>query len=195
HRDSHAAEPPGSQGDRRVGDDRLDTGGPERRRRRALPPGRPPPRSPAVARTRPVGDPSRQGLREEGGATPRSGGWVGTGRRRGTDHPGGVVDGAPTLGGEGVVYWLDQTGDESGGWFVEPFAGGEPRPFLDGAPVGWNQRMAQAPGVVAAAISDRDGFGIWVSIDGGPAKELVRSTESLVIAGADWGGFNRGGLS
>ena len=116
-------------------------------------------------------------------------------RRRVTDHPVGVVDGAPTLGGERVVYWLDQTGDESGGWFVEPFAGGEPRPFLDGAPVGWNQRMAQAPGVVAAAISDRDGFGIWVSIDGGPAKELVRSTESLVIAGGDWGGFNRGGLS
>src|SRR5207249_4829095 len=54
---------------------------------------------------------------------------------------------------------------------------------------------ADARLVVAGAISDRDGFGIWVSIDGGPAKELVRSTESLVIAGADWGGFNRGGLS
>lgn len=116
-------------------------------------------------------------------------------RRCVTDHPVGVVDGAPTLDGEGVVYWLDQTGDESGGWFVQPFAGGEPRPFLDGAPVGWNQRMAQAPGLVAAAISDRDGFGIWVSRDGGPAKELARSTESLVIAGGDWGGFNRGGLS
>lgn len=116
-------------------------------------------------------------------------------RRRVTDHPVGVVEGAPTLDGGGVVYWQDETGDESGGWFVQPFAGGDAQPFLVGAPVGWNQRLAQAPGVVAAAISDRDGFGIWVSIEGGPAKELARSTESLVLAGSEWGGFNRGALS
>src|SRR5437867_424638 len=53
-------------------------------------------------------------------------------RRRVTSHPVGVIDGAPTIDGEGVVFWQDETGDESGQWYVEAFEGGEPRPFLDG---------------------------------------------------------------
>jgi pimeloyl-ACP methyl ester carboxylesterase len=115
--------------------------------------------------------------------------------RQVTDHPVGAIDGTPTLDGNGVIFWRDATGDESGAWFVQPFAGGETQALLDGVPIGWNQRLAQAPGAIAAAISDRDGFGIWVSIDDGPAKELARSTESLFVAGGESGGFNRGGLS
>jgi dipeptidyl aminopeptidase/acylaminoacyl peptidase len=120
----------------------------------------------------------------------------GTGlRRQVTSHPVGVVDGAPTLDGDGVLFWQDETGDESGQWYVEAFEGGDARPFLEGAPHGWNEGFAQAAGVVAAAISDRDGFAVHVAVDGGPAKELLRSTESIRIAGAESGGFNRGGLS
>jgi pimeloyl-ACP methyl ester carboxylesterase len=116
-------------------------------------------------------------------------------RRQVTSHPVGVIEGAPTLDGTGVVFWQDETGDESGQWHVEPFEGGDAEPFLDGVPHGWNEGLAQSAGVVAAGVSDRDGFAVYVSLDGGPAKELIRSTESIRIAGAETGGFNRGGLS
>jgi dipeptidyl aminopeptidase/acylaminoacyl peptidase len=116
-------------------------------------------------------------------------------RRRVTDHPVGVTDGTLTLDGREVVWFQDETGDESGQWLVQPFEGGEVRPFLEGLPRGWNEGLAQAPGIVAAAVSDRDGFAVHAAANGAPAKELLRSTESLRLGGTDHGGFNRGGLS
>jgi len=116
-------------------------------------------------------------------------------RRRVTDNPVGVIDGMPTLDGEGILWFEDETGDESGGWRVQPFLGGETRPFLQGAPHGWSEGLTQAPGIVAAGISDRDGFAVYVSLEGGPAKEVYRSSESVRIGSVDEGGFLRGGLS
>jgi pimeloyl-ACP methyl ester carboxylesterase len=116
-------------------------------------------------------------------------------RRRVTHHSVGLIDGAPTLDGQGVLWFQDDTGDEAGRWLVQPFHGGETRPFLNGVPHGWDEGLAQAPGIVVAAISDRDGFAVWVSVDRGAAKELYRSTESVRIGSADGGGFLRGGLS
>jgi len=81
-------------------------------------------------------------------------------RRRVTDNPVGSIDGMPTLDGEGILWFEDETGDESGGWRVQPFLGGESRPFLEGVPHGWSEGLAQAPGIVAAGISDRDGFAL-----------------------------------
>ena len=115
-------------------------------------------------------------------------------RRQVTDHPVGVITGALSLDGEEILYWQDETGDESGRWYAQAFHGGEPRPFLDGIPVGWNEGFAQAPGVVAASVSGRDGFAVYVAIDDGPAKEIARSTEYIGVAG-DASGFNRAGLS
>lgn len=116
-------------------------------------------------------------------------------RRRVTDSRIGVTDGTPTLDGEGVLWFDDLTGDEAGQWLVQPFAGGETRPFLEGVPHGWNEGLAQAPGIVVAGISDRDGFAVYVSLDGAPATELYRSTESLHLGSAEEGGFLRGALS
>ncbi len=112
-----------------------------------------------------------------------------------TDHPVGVTDGTMSVDGEQVVYWIDENGDESGRWWAKAFVGGGAEPFIDGVPHGWNEGMAEAPGVVAVGISDREGFAIHVSIDGGPTRELFRSRESLRIGGADRGGFCRSGLS
>src|SRR3989337_1609910 len=95
--------------------------------------------------------------------------------RRVTDHPVGVTDGTPTLDGSGVLWFADETGAESGRWFVASFTGGEARPFLQGVPDGWSDGLAQAPGIVAAAVSGPDGFAVYVSLDGGPARELVRT--------------------
>jgi dipeptidyl aminopeptidase/acylaminoacyl peptidase len=121
---------------------------------------------------------------------------VSTGRRRVvTDNPVGVVDGLPTLDGEGILWFDDTTGDESGRWLVQPFHGGESKPFLDRVPQGWSEGLAQAPGIVAAAISDRGGFAVHVSLDGAPATELLRSDDSLRIGSVNQGGFLLGGLS
>jgi dipeptidyl aminopeptidase/acylaminoacyl peptidase len=116
-------------------------------------------------------------------------------RRQVTDEPVGVVDGTPTLDGEGILWFQDETGSEAGRWVVQPFDGGETTPFLDGVPHGWNEGLAQAPGIVAAGISTEDGFGLYVSIDGGPAQLIHRSPESVRMGSANEGGFVLGGLS
>jgi pimeloyl-ACP methyl ester carboxylesterase len=115
--------------------------------------------------------------------------------RRVTDHPVGVLDGTLTLDGEGIVWFQDETGDESGQWLVQPFHGGEMRPFLEGVPHGWTDGLAQAPGIVAAALSGRDGFAVYVSLDGAPAREVHRSRESVQLGGGENGGFLLGALS
>ena len=115
--------------------------------------------------------------------------------RQVTNHPIGVIDGDVTLDGGRVVFWQDETGSEAGRWFAQPFAGGEPVPFLDGPPEGWNQGLTQAPGVVAAVISDADGFALYVAVDGGPAKEMLRSPEWLSIGGIEQGRCGLAGLS
>jgi len=121
---------------------------------------------------------------------------VGSGsRRRVTDNPVGVIDGTPTLDGEGIVWFEDETGSEAGRWLVQPFDGGDTSAFLDDVPHGWNEGLAQAAGIVVAGISDQDGFGVHVSLDGGPAREIYRSPESVRLGGVDEGGFLRGGLS
>jgi dipeptidyl aminopeptidase/acylaminoacyl peptidase len=106
-------------------------------------------------------------------------------RRQVTDHPIGVIEGYASLDGTSVVWFQDETGDEAGRWLAQPFDGGESRPFVEGVPLGWSGGLSQAPGVVTAAISDDDGFAIYVAVDGISAKELARSTETLDLAGAE----------
>ena len=116
-------------------------------------------------------------------------------RRQVTDHPVGVVDGLCTLDGQGVAYWQDETGDESGRWLVQPFEGGQARPLIPGVPVGWNQGLSHAEHVMAAAISTREGFSIWTAWAGEPAVELKTSTDWLALGGGSSGGASRAALS
>jgi len=116
-------------------------------------------------------------------------------RRQVTDHPVGLVDAVPTLDGEGVLWFQDESGDESGRWHVQPFAGGETTLFLDGVPHGWSEGLAQAPGIVVAAISDRDGFAVYVSLEDGTARMLHRAESSVRLGSIDSEGFLRGALS
>ena len=102
-------------------------------------------------------------------------------RRRVTDNPVGITGGLVTLDGDGVLWFEDVTGDEAGQWLVQPFAGGETRPFLEGVPHGWDEGLTQAPGIVVAGVSDRDGFAVHVSLDGAAAREAYRSPESVRI--------------
>ncbi len=47
----------------------------------------------------------------------------------------------------------------------------------------------------AAVISDDDGFALYVAVDGGPAKEVLRSPEWLAIGGIELGRSGLAGLS
>jgi dipeptidyl aminopeptidase/acylaminoacyl peptidase len=116
-------------------------------------------------------------------------------RRQVTRSPVGVTDGVPTYDGQGALWFDDETGAESGRWLVQPFAGGETQSFFEGVPVGWSEGLTQAPGIVVAAISDRDGFGVYVALADGPARELYRSAQSVRVGSVDQRGFLLGGLS
>ena len=115
--------------------------------------------------------------------------------RQVTNDPVGLTDALPTLDGEGVLWFEDDTGDESGRWVVQPFHGGETQPFLADVPRGWNSGLAQAAGIVVAGISDRDGFAVHVSLDAAPSAELLRSSEWIGLGTGEDGGFLRGALS
>ena len=73
-------------------------------------------------------------------------------RRQVTDHPVGLLDGMPTLDGEGILWFQDETGDESGQWFVQPFAGGE----TTAVPRGDTARMERGTGAGARGRSGRN---------------------------------------
>lgn len=132
----------------------------------------------------------------------RSGRWqvhaldVATGaHRQVTDDPVGVIDCTPTLDGEGVVWFHDETGSELGRWVVQPFAGGEAAPLLPQLPAGWSCGLSQAPGVVAAALATEEGFAVHVALDGAPPRELARSQDTIVLGSAYREGFLLGALS
>jgi dipeptidyl aminopeptidase/acylaminoacyl peptidase len=116
-------------------------------------------------------------------------------RRQVTAHAIGVTDGATTLEGDRVVWFQDETGREFGNWWQQPFTGGDSA-FLFEQPLrGWNEGLAQAPGVIAVALSDREGFAVHVAHNGSAPREIHRSSVSVRIGGAEKGGFVRGGLS
>jgi dipeptidyl aminopeptidase/acylaminoacyl peptidase len=116
-------------------------------------------------------------------------------RRQVTSEPVGVTDGVPSLDGSEIFWFADDSGDEAGRWLAQPFEGGETRTLFDGVANGWSSGFAQAPGVIAFGLSDRDGFAIYVSVDGEPARELHRSMEGVHVGHWDGRGFDESGLS
>jgi dipeptidyl aminopeptidase/acylaminoacyl peptidase len=116
-------------------------------------------------------------------------------RRRVTDDPVGISNGTTTPDGSGLVWFLDEKGDEYGHYVVAPFEGGSPRPLVEGVPDGWPNGLAMRDGVIAVAQGERDGFAVYTAIDGAPGREIFRHPEIVDLGGFALGGFNRGGLS
>lgn len=118
-------------------------------------------------------------------------------RTRLTDEPVGVTSAGILADGSGVVWFRDATGDESGGWVATPFEGGSPRPLLPDAPEGWPHGIALGAEVIAAAIADRGGFGVYVSEGGGPVKEIFHDVDLVAIGHSqvELEGSDRSGLS
>jgi len=117
-------------------------------------------------------------------------------RRKISDHPVGVTQGTVSWDGAEVLFWQEDTGDETGRWLTQAFEGGSSEQLFDGVPVGWSDGLTLGPGIAAVAIADRDGgFAVFVSLDGAPAKEIARSTEFLGIAGSWADASDLAGLS
>ncbi|MEA2675070.1 MAG: hypothetical protein QOI92_2262 [Chloroflexota bacterium] len=118
-------------------------------------------------------------------------------RRQITSEPVGLIAGEVTPDGEWVVWHRDTTGDESGVWVAAPFAGGPSEPFVEGLPVAWDGGLSIGRHRIAAAMSDRDGFDLYVAEGGGGARKLAHSEESIELggAGAMMAGTDQGALS
>ena len=68
-----------------------------------------------------------------------------------------------TPDGDGVVWWLDETGDERGRWVVTPFAGGAWAPLLADVPDGWAMGISLVEGASAVGIATDDDYRVYVS--------------------------------
>ena len=118
--------------------------------------------------------------------------------RRLSDESVGVDLATISSDGSEAIWFSDPTGDESGRWIARSFdGGGEWRDLLPGAPIGWPDGLAIGRSLVGGVIADRDGFAVYVSEDGGPAKEIHRDVDALSIAPTDFHleGFDLAGLS
>jgi len=119
-------------------------------------------------------------------------------RRRITDEAVGLVSGNVSADGEWVLWHRDTTGDESGTWMVAPFFGGAAELFAEGLPRAWDDGLAPGRTRSIVAMSDQDGFGLYVVEANGSARQLVHSTESILLGGGNamtHGGHELAGLS
>ena len=132
-----------------------------------------------------VGDPERLVY-----ASNRSGSWQvhawdrrDGSQRQVTDHPTGVVMGAPTPDGQGVLWFDDSRGDEIGVWRLQPFHGGEVAPLAPDVEPAWSAGLAlAADGRLALGTADRTGFSVRVGRIGAPTTELYRHEQTVDVA-------------
>jgi dienelactone hydrolase len=118
-------------------------------------------------------------------------------RRRLSDEAIGVDETTISRDGSEAIWFADPTGDESGRWIAAPFDGGPVRDVLPGAPIGWPDGLAVGRELALGVIADRDGFAVYVSERGGPAREIFRDEDSVSFSGTDYHleGIDRVGLS
>jgi len=95
--------------------------------------------------------------------------------------------------GSGVVWWLDELGDERGRWMLTPFGGGDAAPLVPDAGIAWMSGISFAGDAVAAGYATDDGYEIRVGGTGRPSHVIYRSERPAGV-GADWP-QGQGGLS
>jgi dienelactone hydrolase len=117
--------------------------------------------------------------------------------RRLSDEPVGVDTATVSADGSEAVWFSDPTGDESGRWVAVAFDDDERRDVFPGAPVGWPEGIVVGRELALGVIADRDGFAVYVSDRGGPAKEIHRDVDQLSFSATDFHveGTDRVGLS
>ncbi len=116
-------------------------------------------------------------------------------RRRITDDPVGQIQGFPTPGGAGVIWFHDATGDEFGHWVTAPFDGGEPSIVAPDIPDGWPAGLAQLGDVTALGMGHRDGFAAYVKVGDELARVLMRHDDMVAVGDGGDEGVDTAGIS
>ena len=119
-------------------------------------------------------------------------------RRQLTSEPVGLFPGEISADGEWVIWHRDRTGDESGTWMAAPFVGGSAEPLAEGLPIGWDEGFAPGLERTVAAMSGRDGFGLYVTELDGSTRRLLHGPDSILLGGSNAmvrGGTELAGLS
>ena len=117
-----------------------------------------------------------------------------TGERRQVTHDKvGVLGGAATLDGSGVIWFHDETGAETGTFVTAPFDEAvAPEPLLEGVPEGWPEGMALGRRHTVVAVATGDEYSIWVSDGGTAARRLYVHAEPLGLIGDQGGAVGSG---
>jgi len=92
-----------------------------------------------------------------------------------------------------IVWFRDDSGDETGAWVAQAFEGGPVAPLLPGLPQGWSTGLAMTPGRVAAGLEVDGEFRVYVAEAGGDPRPVYRSAAPCGV-GAEWPA-GAGGLS
>src|SRR5690625_996890 len=100
-----------------------------------------------------------------------------------TDKPTGVLGGAPTPDGTGVIWFDDRAGDEFGRFQVTPFDGGEATPRFPDVPDGWPAGLSLRAERSAIGVSTRDGGFTIYADDAGGTQQLYAHTHPAWVAG------------
>ncbi len=119
-------------------------------------------------------------------------------RRQVTTDPVGVLEGRPTRDGTGVVWFRDETGDETGTFVIAPFDEDlAPEPLMTGLPKGWPDGLAIGRRRTVAAISTDTEFSVWVSDDGDDVRLLHTHAQPVRLAAGSGmsGAVDRAALS
>lgn len=106
-------------------------------------------------------------------------------RRRASTTGVGAEEAHVTPDGEGVVWWLDELGDERGRWMVTPFDAGEPSPLLPELADMWMSGLSLVRDSIAAGFSDDEGYLVMVRHGTESLRELYRNARPAGV-GQDW---------
>jgi dipeptidyl aminopeptidase/acylaminoacyl peptidase len=112
--------------------------------------------------------------------------------RQVTDEPVGVED--VRVAPDGRIVWFgDQTGDETGVWVAQLFDGGEALPLFPTLPTGWPTGLALAAHVAAAGLEVDGEYRIYVITDQQEPRLIYSSRTPSGVGSEDPAGA--GGLS
>jgi dienelactone hydrolase len=115
-------------------------------------------------------------------------------RRQVSDSTIGVEEVHVLPDGSGVVWWLDETGNEHGRWMVSPFDGSGARALLPALPRGWQSGLSLVGDNVAVGLTtDDDLYRIFVALAGESPREIYSHRQPAGV-GDEWP-QGRGGLS
>jgi dipeptidyl aminopeptidase/acylaminoacyl peptidase len=96
--------------------------------------------------------------------------------------------------GSGVVWWLDETGDERGWWMVSPFDGSDARPLAPAIPPGWQSGLSLVDDHLAVGIAtDDELYRIFIALHREEPREIYVHRQPAGV-GNEWP-QGRGGLS